>query len=33
MKKLTDQKRYERLLEAVQSGDIDRRSAITFHSR
>jgi spermidine/putrescine transport system substrate-binding protein len=28
MRKLTDQKRYERLLEAVESGDIDRRSLL-----
>lgn len=28
MKKLTDQKRYERLLAAVESGDIDRRSLL-----
>ena len=28
MKKFTDQKRYERLLAAVQSGDIDRRSLL-----
>lgn len=28
MKKLTDQKRYERLLAAVQAGDIDRRSLL-----
>ena len=28
MKKLTDPKRYERLLEAVQNGDIDRRSLL-----